>query len=58
MKSIDDGDTVYVAINPSDSDQSTSALPSVALDEILGGTMVTGPTVTVPARETMIFTTK
>ncbi|MFI5298464.1 MAG: cyclase family protein, partial [Polyangiales bacterium] len=58
MQSIDDGDTVYVAINRGDSSQTSGALPSGALTELLSSTSVTGPSVTVPARQTMIFTVK
>jgi glycosidase len=58
MQSLADGDTVYVAINRSDAGQSSNALPSSTLQELLGGTSVAGPNITVPARQTMIFTSK
>jgi glycosidase len=49
-------DTVYVALNRSDSDQTVSGLPSGSLSELLSGTMVTGPSVVVPARTALILT--
>ncbi len=48
-------DTVYVAINRGDSDQTISGLPGQALDELVTGTPVTGPMATVPARQTRVF---
>jgi glycosidase len=49
------GDTVYVAINRSDSDQMVSGLPGTPLTEKLSGAAVTGTTYTVPARGTAVF---
>jgi glycosidase len=46
-------DTVYVAINRSDADRTTSVLPG-GLTELLTNTAVSG-TVTIPARQTRIF---
>ncbi len=47
-------DTVYVAINRSDADVTTSKLPS-GLTELLTSTPVTGSPVTIPARQTRVF---
>ena len=47
-------DTVYVAINRSDNDLTTSALPS-GLTELLTNTPEGGSPVTIPARQTRIF---
>jgi glycosidase len=49
-------DTVYVAVNRSDSAQSIDKLPGGALTDLLGGGSVTGPTIMVPARSSMILT--
>ena len=49
------GDTVYVAINRGDTDQQVSGLPAGTLNELLTAAPVTGPTVTVPARQARIF---
>ena len=46
-------DTVYVAINRSDSDRTTTALPA-GLTELLTNTPAPGPS-TIPARQTRIF---
>jgi hypothetical protein len=46
-------DTVYVAINRSDADRQTTALPS-GLTELLTNTPASG-TVTIPARQTRVF---
>ncbi len=46
-------DTVYVAINRSDADRTTTALPS-GLTELLTSTPASG-TVTIPARQTRVF---
>ena len=43
-------ETVYVALNRGDSSATLSGLPSVAFDELLDGSSLTGPSVTVPAR--------
>ena len=48
-----DPDTVYVGINRSDGDRTTTMLPS-GLTELITNTPATG-TVTIPARETRIF---
>jgi glycosidase len=50
-------DTVYVAINRSDSGQSVGGLPSGSLTDLLTGAMVTGPSINVPARHAMILVT-
>ena len=52
------GDTVYVAINRGDADKSIGGLPSVALTELITSAAVTGPSYTVPARQTRIFIAK
>jgi glycosidase len=52
------GDTVYVAINRSDSAQSVGGLPSAALQDLLTGSTVNGPTLSVPARSSMVLTAK
>ena len=49
------GDEVYVVINRGDSDQSVSGLPSGSLNELLTAASVSGPTVTIPARQARIF---
>jgi len=46
-------DTVYVAINRSDADRTTSALPS-GLTELITSTPASG-TITIPARQTRVF---
>jgi glycosidase len=48
-------DVVYVAINRGDSAQSIGNLPSGSLKDELSGTSVTGPSVSVPARSSMIL---
>ncbi|MBI2395312.1 MAG: hypothetical protein HYV09_37430 [Deltaproteobacteria bacterium] len=52
------GDTVYVAINRGDSPQTATGLPSGALDELVTGTAATGPTASIPARQTRVFVAK
>jgi glycosidase len=52
------GDTVYVAINRGDTDQSTAALPAGALTELITGATVAGPNATIPPRQTRIFVVK
>jgi glycosidase len=52
------GDTVYVAINRGDTDQSISGLPTGQLDELVTGTVANGPNTSVPARQTRIFVAK
>lgn len=51
------GDTVYVAINRGDNDQTASGLPSGSLKELVEDATVNGPTLTIPARQTRIFVT-
>ena len=51
-------DTVYVAINRGDSDQTISGLPAGSFDELLTGAVVTGTSATIPARQTRIFVGK
>ncbi len=51
-------ETVYVAINRSDTDKSLGGLPGVQLNELVTGTTLQGPNMTVPARETRIFIAK
>lgn len=52
------GDTVYVAVNRSDSDKSVSGLPPGALTELVTGSSFVGPSATIPARQTRIFSVK
>lgn len=52
------GDTVYVAINRSDSPKDVNGLPTTALEELVVGGDVNGPKVTVPPRQTRIFVGK
>jgi glycosidase len=47
-------DTVYVAINRSDGDLTTSALPS-GLTELITNTPAGTPPITIPARQTRVF---
>ena len=58
VRSSSDDPAVYVAINRSDSDKTVSVLPSVALSELVTSQDVTGPSVTIPARQTRIFVQK
>jgi glycosidase len=55
---ITNGDTVYVAVNRSDSDKPVTTMPSGALTELVTGAAANGPNVTIPARQTRIFVTK
>jgi hypothetical protein len=48
-------DNVYVALNRSDSAQQVTGLPSGALTDQLGGGMVMGPSLMVPARTAMVL---
>lgn len=48
-------DTVFVAVNRSDSDLTTTALPT-GVTELVTGSAVDPATVTIPARQTRIFT--
>jgi glycosidase len=52
------GDTVYVAINRSDSEQPVTGLPAGSLNELVTSSSTSGPTVTIPARQARIFVTK
>jgi glycosidase len=47
-------EVVYVAINRGDIAQQVSGLPSGSLNELIGETSVSGPTVTIPARSSMV----
>ena len=49
-------DVVYVAVNRSDAAQPIDKLPGGVLTDLLGGGMVTGPTLMVPARSSMVMT--
>lgn len=55
---ITNGDTVYVAINRSDSPKEVNSLPSGSLTELVTGATTSGPKVSIPARQTRIFVTK
>ena len=55
---ITNGDTVYVAINRSDSPKDVNTLPSGALTELVTGATESGPKVSVPARQTRVWVTK
>ena len=55
---ITNGDTVYVAVNRSDSDKPVTSMPSGALTELVTGATTSGPKVTVPARQTRIYVGK
>jgi glycosidase len=46
---------VYVGINRGDTDAQLTGVPSATLQELVTATNVTGPTVTVPARQVRIF---
>lgn len=52
------GDTVYVAINRGDAPREVSGLPSGPLNDEVTSTVANGPTVSIPARQARIFTTK
>lgn len=49
------GDQVFVAINRGDSDQTANGLPSGSLNELVTGASMSGPSITIPARQTRIF---
>ena len=55
---ITNGDTVYVAINRSDSPKDVNSLPSGSLTELVTGATTSGPKVSIPARQTRIFVTR
>lgn len=48
-------DQVYVGINRGDTDAVVTGLPNQALQELVTSTAATGPTATVPARQTRIW---
>lgn len=52
------GDVAYVAINRSDTDKSAGGLPGGALQELVTGQDASGPSASVPARQTRIFAPK
>ncbi|HVH42133.1 MAG TPA: alpha-amylase family glycosyl hydrolase [Labilithrix sp.] len=52
------GDSVYVAINRSDVAKTIGGLPSSALEELVTGAALSGPSATIPPRETRIFVAK
>lgn len=52
------GDTVYVAVNRGDSDQPISGLPAGQLDELVTGSVVNGPSASVPLRQARIYVAK
>jgi glycosidase len=52
---VDGADVILVALNRSDNAKSVGGLPSHALTDVMTGDMLTGPTVTVPARSFRIF---
>lgn len=49
------GDTVYVAINRGDAQETASGLPSTALQELVNQVSEQGPSVIVPPRQTKIW---
>jgi len=49
------GDEVFVVVNRGDTSQQAAGLPSGALTDLISGSAVTGPSVTVPARSSMIL---
>jgi glycosidase len=53
-----DDDMVYVAVNRSDSAQKVSGLPAGTLEDLVTDERLTGPTITVPPRQTRILVTK
>ncbi len=52
------GDTVYVAINRGDTDRTVNGLPSGALTELVTNQPASGPSATVPARQTRVWVAK
>ncbi len=54
-KMSDGTDTVFVVVNRGDSQQSVGGLPGGAMTELMTNGAVSGPTVTVPARSTLIL---
>ncbi len=53
---VDGSDRVYVAINRADTAQQVNGLPSGTLTDQLTGTMVSGPTLTLPPRTARVLT--
>ena len=54
--SMSDGtQTLYIAINRGDSDETVSGLPGQALQDLLNQSSVAGPNVLVPARSTRVL---
>ncbi len=54
-KMSDGSETVYVVVNRGDSQQSVGGLPGGALTDLMTNAAITGPSVNVPARSTMIL---
>lgn len=54
-KMSDAGDVLFVVLNRSDSPQQQGGLPSGSFQDLLTGTTVSGPTVTIPARGSMVL---
>lgn len=52
------GDTVYVAVNRSDTQKIVSGLPAGPLEDLISAQTADGPTVAVPPRQTRIFVVK
>jgi len=52
------GDTVYVAINRGDSQNQAGGLPAGQYTDLLTNATVSGPTVTLPARSSMVLVAK
>ena len=52
------GDTVYVAVNRSDSPKDVNSLPGGSYTELVTGAGASGPKVSIPARQTRIFVSK
>ena len=52
------GDTVYVAVNRSDSPKDVNSLPGGNYTELVTGAGASGPKVSIPARQTRIFVSK
>jgi glycosidase len=52
------GDSVYVAVNRSDAPKDVTTLPSGPLSDLVTDAVATGPTVTIPPRQTRIFVAK
>lgn len=54
-KMVSDMDTVYVAVNRSDSAQQVGGLPAGSFNDLLGGGSVSGPTITLQPRTSMVL---